>query len=139
MADRTNKLRKVATATSQKAQKKEGESKTSSFGDDVSAELARDMEKWEKERAEQEVQEEDEEFFPVIPMGVSSSSRPPATMTNTTPNEVIPKRQRTADPKMGATSFQQLFVDTTGHRRGDLIDQNVGAGNTQQEIHRVTH
>jgi hypothetical protein len=62
MADRTNKLRKVATATSQKAQKKEGEGKTSSFGDHVSAELARDMEKWEKERAEREVQEEDEEF-----------------------------------------------------------------------------
>jgi hypothetical protein len=40
MADKVTRLRKGATATSQKAQKKEGEIKTSSFGDDVSAELA---------------------------------------------------------------------------------------------------
>jgi hypothetical protein len=66
MADRTNKLRKVATAMSQKAQKKEGESKTSSFGDDVSAELALVMERWEKERTEREALEEEEEFFPII-------------------------------------------------------------------------
>ena len=84
-----------------------------------------------KGRAEQEVKEEDEELFPTIPMGVPSSSRPPATVTSTTPNE---KRQKTSDPKMGAASFQKLFADTTGHRLDDLINQNVGAGGTQQEI-----
>jgi hypothetical protein len=75
-----------------------------------------------KGRAEQEVKEEDEELFPTIPMGVPSSSRPPATVTSTTPNE---KRQKTSDPKMGAASFQKLFADTTGHRLDDLINQEV--------------
>jgi hypothetical protein len=43
MADKVTKLKRSATATGpQKAQRKEGENKTSSFGDDVNAELARD-------------------------------------------------------------------------------------------------
>jgi hypothetical protein len=80
------------------------------------------MEQWEKERAtEQTAQEEEME--------------PPMTRMNTGHNEVATKRQRTADPKMGATSFQQLFAETTGRRLDDVIDQNVGAGGTQQEIH----
>jgi hypothetical protein len=54
---------------------------------------------------------------------------------NTGPNEAATKRQRTADPKMGATSFQQLFAETTGRRLDDVIEQNVGVGSTQQEIH----
>jgi hypothetical protein len=49
MSDKVIKFRRSATATAQKAQKKEEEDKTSSFRDDVGAELARDMEKWEKE------------------------------------------------------------------------------------------
>jgi hypothetical protein len=137
MADKVTKLRKSATATRpQKAQKKEGENKTTSFGEDFNAELARDMERWEKERAtEQTAQEEEEEHFPIIPMRVSSSSQPPTTRMNTGPNEAATKRQRTADPKIGATSFQQLFAETTGRRLDDVIEQNVGAGSTQQEIH----
>jgi hypothetical protein len=131
MSDKVTKFRRSATATAQKAQKKGGEDKTSSFGDDVQAELAKDMEKWEKEREEQKVQEDDEEFFaPIIPRGVPSTSRPPATVTSATPNE---KRQKVADSKMGATSFQQLFADTTGHSLDDLIDQGVPVAENQDE------
>jgi hypothetical protein len=134
MSDKVTKYRRSATATSQKAQKKGGEDKTSSFAEDVSAELARDMEKWEKESEEREAQEEDEEFFPTIPMEVPSTSRPPATVTNTTPNEVIPKRQRTANNcrkllapifgsavlcLFGITSFGVVFVTVAG---GRLVD-----------------
>ena len=71
MSDKVTKYRRSATATSQKAQKKGGEDKTSSFAEDVSAELARrDMEKWEKESEEREAQEDEEDFLPpIIPRG----------------------------------------------------------------------
>jgi hypothetical protein len=42
MADRKNKFKKVATATARRAQKKEGGDKTSSFHQDVDAEMAED-------------------------------------------------------------------------------------------------
>jgi hypothetical protein len=77
MADKFNKLRKSATATSQKAPKRGGEGQTSSFAQDVSAELALDMEKWTKESEEREAQkaqEDEEDFRPqIIPRGVPSS------------------------------------------------------------------
>jgi hypothetical protein len=127
MADRIIKFKRGATATAQKAQKKGGEDQTSSFGQDVSAELALDMEKWNKESEEREAQkaqeEDDEEFRPqIIPRGVPSTSRPPATVMSTTPNE---KRQKVTDPKLGATSFQQLYTATTGQSLDDLMDQEV--------------
>jgi hypothetical protein len=139
MADRIIKFKRGATATAQKAQKKGGEDQTSSFGQDVSAELALDMEKWKwakKEREEKEAQkaqeEDDEEFRPqIIPRGVPSTSRPPATVTSTTPNE---KRQKVTDPKLGATSFQQLFADTTtGRNLDDVIDQGVHVSTKQDK------
>jgi hypothetical protein len=134
MADKVTKLRKGATATGQKAQRKEGERKLSSFGEDLSAVMAQDMEQWAKQNtAEEQTAQEDASEH--IPMGVSSSSQPPVARMNTGPNEVATKRQRMADPQMGATSsFKQLFADTTGRRLDDLIDQNVGARGTQQEI-----
>jgi hypothetical protein len=130
VADRTKNLRKVATATSQKSQRKEGEGKTSSFGSDVQAELAKkDMERWEKERIEgQEAQEDEEEFFaPIIPRGVPSTT---VTSASATPNE---KKQKVADSNMGASNFHQLFADTTGHSPDDLIDQGVPVAANQDE------
>jgi hypothetical protein len=106
MADKVTKLRRGATATSQKAQKKEGEDKTSGG------------------------------------RRGNPSNHPNGVVVESTSGDRDEhsslKRQRTADPKMGATSFQQLFADTTGRRRlDDVIDQNFGAENTQQEIHRT--
>jgi hypothetical protein len=125
MADKIIKIRKSATATSQKAQKKGGEDKTSSFGQDVSAVLAEDLEKWENdEREAQKAKEGDEEDFhpQFIPRGVSSTSRPSATATSTTPNE---KRQKVEETKMGSLNFQQLFADATGRSLDDFMDQEA--------------
>jgi hypothetical protein len=117
MADRTSQPKQVAaTAKTPKAQKKEGEDKTSSFGQDVDAEMARDLEKWNKEEREaQKTGQEDEEEFdpPIIPRGVPSTSRPPATATSTTPKE---KKQKVEETKMGSLNFQQLFASTTVRR-----------------------
>jgi hypothetical protein len=51
MADRVTKLRKSATATERKAQKrKEGERKLSSFGEDLHAVMEeQDMQEWNKQ------------------------------------------------------------------------------------------
>jgi hypothetical protein len=35
---------------------------------------------------------------------------------------------------VGATSFTQSFTDTRGRRLYEFHDQNVGVGNTQQEM-----
>jgi hypothetical protein len=68
MADKVTKLRKSATATEQKAQKKEGERRLSSFGEDLRAVMEQDMQEWEKKNAaEQTAQEEPEQ----IRVGVS--------------------------------------------------------------------
>jgi hypothetical protein len=88
----------------------------------ISAVMAQDMVEWANQNTgEQKAQEEIEH----IQLGVSSSSQPPVTRMNTGPNEVATKRQRMAEPQMGATSFKELFADTTGHRLDDLIVQNV--------------
>jgi hypothetical protein len=135
MADRIIKFKRGATAAAQKAQqKKGGEDQTPSFGQDVSAALALDLEKWEKEEREAQKagEEEDEEEFdpPIIPRGVPSTSRPPATATSTTPNE---KRQKVEETKMGSLNFQQLFADTTGHQLNDLIDRGLQVSTNQSE------
>jgi hypothetical protein len=51
MTDKVIKLRKSATTTEQKAQKKEGERKTSSFGEDLQAVMDQDMKEWTKNNA----------------------------------------------------------------------------------------
>jgi hypothetical protein len=48
MADRKNKFKKVAAATSRRAQKK-GVEDEKSFYEDVDAQMAIDMEKWDKQ------------------------------------------------------------------------------------------
>jgi ribosome-binding ATPase YchF (GTP1/OBG family) len=91
MADKVTKFRRSATAKGQKVQKKEGERKLSSFGEDLSAVMAQDMEEWAKQNTvEQTAQDEIEH----IQMGVSSSSQPPVTAMNSGPNEVATKRHR---------------------------------------------
>jgi hypothetical protein len=61
-------------------------------------------------------------------MGVSSSSQPPGRDSDS-------YKATEGGSWDGRTSFKQLFADvTTGHRLDDLINQNVGAGGTQQEI-----
>jgi hypothetical protein len=51
MADKVTKLRKSATPTEQKAEKKEGERRLSSFGEDLRAVMEQDMQEWEKKNA----------------------------------------------------------------------------------------
>jgi hypothetical protein len=46
MADRVTKLRKSATTTEQKAQRKEGERKLSSFGEDLQAVVREQISTW---------------------------------------------------------------------------------------------
>jgi hypothetical protein len=135
MADKIIRIRRSATATSQKAQKKGGEDKTSSFHQDVGAQMAEDLEEWENnEREAQKAMEGDEEDFhpQVIPRGVSSTSRPSATTTSTTPQE---KKQKVeGETKMGSLNFQQLFVEATGRQLNDLIDQSPQVSTNQSGI-----
>jgi hypothetical protein len=124
MADKVTKLRKSATATERSRKHKGRKGRGNSHPSENTCMLQWSR-TWKKNTVEQTAQDEPEQ----IRVGESSSSQPPGTAMNTGPNEISTKRQRVgaamAGPQIGATSFTQLFADTTGRRLDDLIDQNA--------------